>query len=143
MLAVVDAYGPVGIGFEVSTEFTIEVCGRSGTLWQYSSGPACSALDPGVGDLARWFDFWARDRFADLLTDVRRDGFDGPDPPADYGIAWDITDAARETQRRCDATPVDQRPAIPEPIRIPVPESGVLWNEPMVSWRRKPSPGTD
>ena len=139
MLAVVDTNGPPG-GFEVSTDFTIEVRDRSGRLWKYSSGPSCGALDPNVGDLAQWFDLWARDRFGDLLTDLRRDGFDGPDLPVDYDLAWEITDAAHETQRRCDATPLDQRPAPPEPIHMPMPESGVSSDEPILSRRRRPGP---
>jgi hypothetical protein len=33
MLALVDAYGSAGVGFDLSTEFTIEIRGRSGRLW--------------------------------------------------------------------------------------------------------------
>ena len=139
MHAVVEAYGREG-GLEVSTQFTIEVRGRSGRLWQYSSGLGVGPLDPGVGDLAQWFDFWARDRFGELLADLYRDGFDGASPPAGYEIIWEITDAARDTQRRCDATPLCQRPPEPAPIRLRTPELG--WTtEPIITRDRKAMPG--
>jgi hypothetical protein len=138
-LAVVDAYGPDG-GFELSTEFTIEVRSRTGQLYSYVSGTGVGPLDPNVGDLEHWFDSVARENFEELLVDLRRDGFEGPDPPTGYEVEWEITDAARETQRRCDATPPDQRPKPPKPVYIPMPESGQLPSEPIVSFRWRPKP---
>jgi hypothetical protein len=139
MLAVVDAYGP-DAGFDVSTEFTIEVRSRTGRLFTYTSGTGVGPLDPNVGDLTLWFDWSARDNFEDLLLDLRRDGFEGSDPPTGYEIEWEITDAARETQRRRDATPLDRRPKAPDSIDIPMPESGRPPNEPIVSFRWRPKP---
>ena len=139
ILALVDVDGP-DAGFDVSTEFTIEVRGPTGRLFSYTSGTGVGPLDPNLGDLTHWFDRLARDNFEDLLLDVRRDGFEGLDPPTGYEIEWEITDAARETQRRCDATPLDQRPKPPEPPNIPIPESGRPPNKPIVSFHWKSNP---
>lgn len=100
IVARVDAYGEATCSGELSTELTIEVRDRTGGSWDYSSGTGVWPVAADDGDMARRFDFWAREQFDDLMRDVQADGYDGATPSLGDEIEWLITAAAHETQQQ-------------------------------------------
>ena len=103
VLAVLELEAEHGDHVDVRDEFVVVVRGPSGSQCRYGSGPGIARVTRGTPPLQQHFDFLARDSLGDLVTDMRDDGYDGPDPLTEFTIEWRIsTDVAEALHRLAD-----------------------------------------